>query len=89
MSSTEQYIQDASSNNSSLAISTDKIGIGTITPDERLQVNGNIRVDDGSGVPGENRVWATEKVFNVLDYGAVPLVHRATLSHSAGNQPQE
>jgi hypothetical protein len=52
-------------------------GIGTTDPGEVLQVNGNIRVDDGTGFPGLNRVWATEKVFNVLDYGAVPIEGRA------------
>jgi hypothetical protein len=56
-------------------------GIGTTSPSEKLQVNGNIRVDDGAGYPGTNRVWTTQKVYNVLDYGAKPLV---TICHGAG-----
>lgn len=47
------------------------IGIGTTAPRAKLDVTGNIRVDDGSGKPGINRVWTTQKVYNVLDYGAV------------------
>ena len=38
ISSTAQYVQDASSNNSSLAVSSDKIGIGTSSPSSKLTV---------------------------------------------------
>lgn len=47
------------------------VGINTTQPGEKLQVNGNIKIDDGTGDPGSNRVWTTRKVYNVLDYGAV------------------
>jgi hypothetical protein len=47
------------------------VGIGTATPGEKLEVSGNIKL------PTTNRVWTTQKVFNVLDYGATPLVMRS------------
>lgn len=49
------------------------VGIGTTAPQERLHAVGNVRIDDGTGYPGLNRVWTTQKVYNVLDYGAIPL----------------
>ncbi len=67
-----------------------KVGIGTTTPQEALQVNGNIRIDDGTGYPGFNRVATTQKVYNVLDYGAIPLFVKVwslsgTISSSSAN----
>ncbi|OGJ93683.1 MAG: hypothetical protein A2487_02515 [Candidatus Raymondbacteria bacterium RifOxyC12_full_50_8] len=45
------------------------VGIGTVSPGEKLEVDGNIKLTD----PTNDRVWTTEKVFNVLDYGADPI----------------
>ena len=42
------------------------VGVGVTDPDEKLEVNGNIKLTDYA----IDRVWATEKVFNVLDFGA-------------------
>lgn len=50
---------------------TGNLGVSTTEPKEKLDVQGNIRIDNGSGTPGNNRVWTTQKVCNVLDYGAV------------------
>jgi hypothetical protein len=50
------------------------IGIGLATPGEALDVNGNIKIPigTGTGTPPSARIFTTQKVFNVLDYGAVP-----------------
>lgn len=61
------------------------VGIGAAIPGEKLQVNGNIKIDDGTGVPGTNRVWTTQKVFNVLDYGATGSAQSTTGSINNGS----
>lgn len=43
------------------------VGIGATSPTEKLEVDGNIKLTDSTN----DRVWATKKVYNVLDYGAV------------------
>ncbi len=48
------------------------VGIGTASPTEMLEVAGNIKLAS----PATERVWTTQKVYNVLDYGAIPLVTR-------------
>ncbi|MBD3375959.1 hypothetical protein GF406_13065, partial [candidate division KSB1 bacterium] len=42
------------------------VGIGVTDPDEKLEVDGDIKLTD----PTNDRVWATKKVFNILDFDA-------------------
>jgi hypothetical protein len=44
------------------------VGINTTSAEEALHVHGDVKVS----VVLPNRVWTTPRVYNVLDYGAVP-----------------
>ena len=67
LSATARYITDSAGNLSSLAISTGNIGIGTINPTEKLDINGTssyVRVS-------ELKRQAVEKLIDNVDHSQV------------------
>jgi hypothetical protein len=77
ISSTAQYVQDASSNNSSLAISSGNIGIGTSNPVEPLTVSGVIRAlsSGNSRYRSDHYVGAGDSKGHINAYDDTGAVH--------------
>jgi hypothetical protein len=77
ISGTAQYVQDASLNNSSLAISSGNIGIGTSNPVQPLTVSGVIRVlsSGNSRYRSDHYVGAGDSKGHINAYDDTGAVH--------------
>jgi len=86
ISGTASFVQDGDSTNSALAISTTKVGIGTASPSEKLEVDGDVLISTGGdatlylgkgaeGVDGVTKIKAVQTGTDTDNLGLAFFVH--------------